>query len=386
MSTANKRLQELFQRWYDNQSTPEEREELAIMLSATDIDNTLTPLIKEAWERLEPEVLYTGGQIDAMTASILENSSAKVQAVHRVHFMKRWGWAAAIILIAGTITAAIMSSDRKPGSSGNAGLDALSAEIAPGRDRAILTLASGQQIILDSAQGDIVKQPGLTVINIAGKLKYEGAGTNAEYNTISTPKGGQYQIVLPDGSKVWLNAASSVKFPTAFTDNERKVEMTGEAYMEITKNPKQSFVVIANGAKIQVLGTSFNVNAYKNESGVRTTLVEGSVRTSANGQSVVLKPGEQSVIETEIKVAPANIEQTLAWKDGVFNFNGLNVKAVMRQLERWYDIDVQYHGAVSDDLIFEGKMYRTVSLSRVLRVLKTMGVETRLEGRILKIN
>lgn len=232
----------------------------------------------------------------------------------------------------------------------------------------------------------------MTVVNLAGKLKYEGAGTNAEYNTIATPRGGQYQIVLPDGSKVWLNAASSIRFPTAFTSKERVIELTGEAYMEIAANAKQSFVVKARGAQIQVLGTSFNINAYEEESSVRTTLIGGSVRLSSLGKSssqgagsVILRPGQQADVfpdlDTKIQVqSTPNIDQTLAWKNGFFIFNDVPIHTVMRQIARWYDLEVIYEGNV--DKLFHATIPRNVPISRVLKALElTKSVKFKVEGR-----
>lgn len=333
-----------------------------------------------------------------LLSKIKENEINKQSGFpHRIHFLRsfdklRTTWfryAAALILVFGA-AAYFWNINKKMGQtiiSGNeAGSATLIMDVAPGRDRAILTLANGQQIILDSTQGNIVKRGGLTVINLAGKLKYEGVGVDAEYNTISTPKGGQYQIILPDGSQVWLNAASSIKFPTAFTGNARNVKMMGEAYMEIARNPKQPFTVVANGVEVQVIGTSFNVNAYQDEANVRTTLVNGSVRVLDNRvQPVILKPGQQAIVSSgaQIKIVDnADIEQTLAWKNGAFQFNRTNLADAMRQLARWYDIEVVYEKGIPD-IKFWGEMKRDLNLSQVLGVLRKMGVKFRMEGRRL---
>ena len=333
-----------------------------------------------------------------------------IGSTHRIHFLKTtwFRYAAAVILLFGVAAAIFVSADRQSRQqklvSGN---KRLQTDVAPGGDRAILTLANGQRIILDSTLGDIVKQGGLTVVNLAGKVKYVGVGTNAEYNTISTPKGGQYQVVLPDGSKVWLNAASSIKFPTAFTRNERNVEVTGEAYMEVARNPKQSFVVKANGTEIQVLGTSFNVNAYRDETAVKTTLISGSVKVISGANSlvsdksnqtsssvVVLKPGQQAVVESsdgqhslkniDIKIQPADFEQTLAWKNGIFNFQNKKLDEVMRQLSRWYDIEVVYQKNIPS-IEFAGEMSRNMTLSNTLKALQQSEVHFIMEGRRLTI-
>jgi ferric-dicitrate binding protein FerR (iron transport regulator) len=291
--------------------------------------------------------------------------------------------------------------------------------ITPGQNRAILTLANGRQIILDSTQGNIVNQGRLRVVNFAGKLQYEGIGTPTEYNTITTPKGSQYQIVLPDGSKVWLNTASSIKFPTAFSEKERTIEITGEVYLEVSPEARsakkrlppflkgdsreaaggyaarQPFIVsINNGTQIQVLGTSFNINAYPDETSIKTTLIEGSVKiisnTGANGKqaSLILKPGQQATVlppnlakeNKVITILPADIEQTLAWKNGTFQLAHTTLAETMRQLARWYDIEVVYEKGVPD-IKLDGDVKRNLTLPQMLDVLNSLGVKLRMEGR-----
>jgi ferric-dicitrate binding protein FerR (iron transport regulator) len=228
--------------------------------------------------------------------------------------------------------------------------------------------------MLDSTQGNLVKQGGLMLVNHAGKLKYEGIGANTEYNTISTPKGGQYQIELPDGSKAWLNAASSITFPTAFT-KDRKVTVTGEVYMEIAKDKTKPFLVSSNEVQIQVLGTSFNVNVYKDEPGAKVTLVEGAV----NVDNTRLKPGQAYV---NGKVMTTDLQQDLAWKNGAFNLNNKTLPELMRQIARWYDLEIVYEKPVRTGT-FEGEMGRDLTLPQCLRALEKMQVSFRLEGKKL---
>lgn len=324
----------------------------------------------------------------------------KPVAHRRVHFLRTawFRYAAILLLIAGTAIYLYTSSPlwrRSPEitQTNNTGQP---QDIPPGGSKALLTLSDGSVIVLDSASiGNIAQQGGTKILKVdAGSLAYQGNDLSGQtaYNTISTPRGGQYQIVLPDGSKVWLNAASSIKFPTAFTGNERVVEMTGEAYMEIAANAKQSFVVKAGGTVIQVLGTSFNVNAYEDESSVRTTLIRGSVRLSAVGissgrpaGSVILKPGQQADVlqgpdkKIQVQAAP-DMEQTLAWKNGFFIFNDVTIQAVMRQLARWYDLEVVYEGNV--DQLFHATIPRNVPISRILKALElTKSVRFKIDGR-----
>lgn len=323
--------------------------------------------------------------------------SPDIPSVRRIYLLKTsWiKYAAAVILILGATVYFWMANKKKEQKLADS--TALVKDIAPGGDRAILTLASGRQIILDSTEGTIVKQGNLSVINLAGKLKYEGVGTSAEYNTISTPKGGQYQIVLPDGSKVWLNAASSIKFPTAFAGRERNVDVTGEVYMEIAplrlrSGSNRSFIVKVNGAEIQVLGTSFNVNAYEDENAIRTTLINGSVKiiTDATGklqsQEVLLKPGQQcSVVSGQLSVvANANIEQALAWKKGKFLFTNADIQSIMREVARWYDVEVQFENNIDDK--FYAEIDRNTNISTLFKMLeKTKAVHFKMEGKKIMV-
>jgi ferric-dicitrate binding protein FerR (iron transport regulator) len=262
-------------------------------------------------------------------------------------------------------------------------------------------LADGSQVVLDSlGNGMIAKQNGVKVLLQNGGVAYDPTGAAAgevTYNTLTTPKGRQFRVVLPDGTRAWLNAASSIRYPTVFAGKERKIYVTGEAYFEVAKNTKLPFKVNINGrAEIEVLGTHFNVNAYENEASINTTLLEGRIRVRAGqsdlqktqpGMEAVLKPGQQAQImnvPVGRKIQPgsggieviddADPENVVSWKNGLFDFEGLHLAEVMRQLERWYDIKVQY-GGLSSDRIFRGQMHRDVPLSEALEMLKMMGVK-----------
>jgi ferric-dicitrate binding protein FerR (iron transport regulator) len=195
------------------------------------------------------------------------------------------------------------------------------------------------------------------------------------YDTLTTPMGGQYMLTLPDGTKVWLNAASSIIFPASFNDKERAVSVTGEVYMEVAKNSKQPFKVKVNEMEIAVLGTSFDINAYGDEPMIRTTLVEGRIRLGQDGKSKEIMPGQQGqVIKGEIKLAPkVEMEQILAWKNGLFNFNNVDLYTIMRQLSRWYNIKVEYSGTLPDRN-FAGELPRDLSLAQVLKILDKIDV------------
>lgn len=260
-------------------------------------------------------------------------------------------------------------------------------DIAPGTNKAMLTLADGSTVTLDSARtGNLAKQGNAEVIKRGdGQLQY--ASTDAPpaamvYNVLSTPRGGQYRLKLQDGTDVWLNASSSIRYPTAFLGKERRVEVTGEAYFEVAKNADMPFRVSVNDpaagkpTEIEVLGTGFDVNAYKDEKDLRTTLLEGSVKVANGAGAETLKPSEQAISSGSQlkKMALENPEQTIAWKNGYFEFENADIPTIMRQISRWYDVDVEYQGKGSEDR-FSGRFSRNVSLAVVLQILHTSGVQ-----------
>jgi len=262
-------------------------------------------------------------------------------------------------------------------------------DIAPGSNKAILTLANRQRIILTGAKNGALAVQGNTAITkkADGEVIYNAqAGTTntpleLTYNTVSTPRGGQYQVVLPDGSHVWLNAASSIRFPTAFTSKERDVAVTGEAYFEVAHNKAKPFRVSSNGQTVEVLGTHFNINAYNDEPAMKTTLLEGSVRIYKDSRAALLKPGEQATIANagNINIKTVNTEEVVAWKDGLFQFKDTDLPVVMRQLSRWYDVQVEYEGKMPET-VFTGKLHRNVNASQVLDILKYFNLNFRIEG------
>lgn len=269
-------------------------------------------------------------------------------------------------------------------------------DIRPGGNKAVLTLANGATIVLDSVSKGIIGRQGNMKIEKQdkGQVAYtsgsQGADANdaMSFNTITTPRGGQYQVTLSDGTKVWLNASSSIRFPVAFIGKERYVEITGEVYFEVAKDPAATFRVRASGSEMTVLGTSFNVNAYSDEPVVRTTLLEGKVAVSAyptrpGSTPQYLLPGQQSVLGRTGNlhiVDHADIEEVMAWRYGRFQFKSSELQSVMRQIARWYDVDIEYESPIS--LHFTGQITRNVNVSKVLEQLELTGeVRTRIEGR-----
>ncbi|HJT74604.1 MAG TPA: FecR domain-containing protein, partial [Chitinophaga sp.] len=269
-------------------------------------------------------------------------------------------------------------------------------DIAPGGNKAVLTLAGGQTIVLDNAvNGTISQQGNARISKQGGHLIYDATVGSAGigYNTLSIPRGGQYQLTLPDGTQVWLNAASSIRYPVTFAGNERRVYVTGEAYFEVRPASRQPFIVevrtsSGTAEEVQVLGTHFNINAYEDEPHIATTLLEGkiSVARTGTGAPAILAPGQQAQLNKQLKViSKADVEQAMAWKNGLFRFDGVDLKTVMRQLARWYDLDIRYEPGAPVNELFNGEMQRNLNLSQVINGLDGMGVHIRKEGRQLII-
>jgi ferric-dicitrate binding protein FerR (iron transport regulator) len=271
--------------------------------------------------------------------------------------------------------------------------------VVPGGNKAVLLLSDGQKVELEAASNGLLSQEGdARIIKLEdGKLTYQSDNGSRSgktvYNTLSTPRGGQYQLTLPDGSNVWLNAASSITFPNQFDGNERRVSITGEAYFEVRSIPgadgkrTMPFIVEAGNERIRVVGTQFNINAYGDEGGILTTLVEGSVIVGHPLDSVTLKPGQQSKMKGSAgyKVSKPDLEEVLAWKNGKFLFNQASTKLLMTQLSRWYDIDIEYQDNVSG-IYFSGGLSRKDRLEKMMELLELDGrLKLELEGHVLKV-
>jgi ferric-dicitrate binding protein FerR (iron transport regulator) len=289
------------------------------------------------------------------------------------------GWlryAAVFIIVAGAAAYLWLS----PGSSkiGRMASAKTSGDITPGGNKALLTLSDGNTILLDSAAaGQLALQGNANVIkSAAGKITYRLNGAADQFirlNTLSTPRGGQYQLTLPDGTNVWLNALSSITYPVAFGGKDRKVTVTGEAYFEVARDKTKPFIVVTPKDQVTVLGTAFNVNCYADEPVRKTTLLEGAVQIGAQ----VLKPGEACL---NGKVVAVDTDKAIAWKNGLFDFNGAGMEELMRQVARWYDIEVVYQDGIPDKE-FVGKLSRNASLKTLLKALEYANVHFTIEGR-----
>jgi len=318
-----------------------------------------------------------------------EDTTRPIQLFRRY----RLGWAAAVLLLMSVGAYYFMHS--RPASPVMVVDDhPLSNDVAPGTTKAVLTLADGSRITLDSARfGELAIQGKTSVMHKNGDLSYIGskdpidkmATTDVLYNTLTTGRGEQSPpLTLADGTRVWLNALSSIRFPVAFTGNLRQVEVTGEAFFDIAKDQEKPFRVTSKDMTVEVLGTQFNINCYPDEPDSRTTLVRGRVKVIA-GQELVLEPGQQASVHAGIHlVKDADIDQVVAWKTGLFNFDHADLQTVLRQLSRWYDIEVKFEGQIPVRS-FHGKITRDLNLSQVIRLLQDVKVKFRIEGRTLII-
>ncbi len=401
-------IQELFQRFLDNKCTPAEVRLLLQHFDAGENEALLRELIRKQSEEtnatpLSPESLKP--LLDAtyrkiQSAIATDNEPVETPIIplyHRVWF--RISAAAAVMLFV-SITAFYFLHQRNDSITAQTKDTAQQIrDIPPGTNNAVLTLDNGTRIVLDSAaDGTLAQQGNIKVLKMNGQIAYDKTG-NADlqaapiYNTITTARGNQYMVVLADGTKVWLNAASSIRFPFYFTGNERRVEITGEAYFEVTKDATRPFrVAFSNQSgekgEIEVLGTHFNVNAYPDEEDIKTTLLEGSVKVSKGNEHVLIVPGEQASVSRNPSLGVKGItlkkdvvlSQVVAWKDGFFVFNSSDIKMIMRQVARWYDVEVIFEGNIPMEG-FTGKVSRDVPLSKFLKMLELNEVYVKTEGR-----
>jgi transmembrane sensor len=319
----------------------------------------------------------------------LSGNLALAQPQHKMAFVriKWWNYAAAAILMF-CVAAYFLSGN--PKQQPRIAAQPVKKDIPAGRQGAILTLSNGQRIVLDSAgNGELTRDAGVRVIRKGGELSYGGKTDEILYNQVVTPKGRKWQLTLSDGTKVWLNAASSVRYPISFVGKERIVEVSGETYFEVAPDKNRPFKInIAGRGTLEVLGTHFDINAYDDEDAMRTTLLEGSLKVIRGRNSSLLSPGQQAILGNgtdDIKVMnDANIDEVMAWRNGRFIFSDMDLKSIMRQLMRWYDVDVVYEGKVPDIRV-GGIIHNDVYLSTVMEFLGENGVHYEIEGKKITI-
>jgi transmembrane sensor len=375
MNSSEQRLKILFIRWYDQQLGEDDQPELLALLKQADNEGRLEPIMREAYETLQPGSFFTEHEIAQMAAVILKDRRGIVRKIS----WKKIAIAASILLLLGlgSYFVFINKKDNPP----EIVLAPTPTDIkAPEINRAMITLANGKKVYLDSANsGTLIAQAGVEIVKLAdGKIEYKGTAQTKIYNTLSNPRGSKViDMTLADGSRVWLNAGSSVTYPIAFVGNERKVSITGEAYFEVAPDKSKPFYVSKGDMQVQVLGTHFNVNAYEDETDIKVTLIEGSVRVN----NTIIKPGQQAQVSNDVKVVGhIDLDEIMAWKNGVFKFTRTDLKVIMREIGRWYDVKVIYEGNIQVQLYNVG-IPRTANVSEVLRGLEYTGANFSVEGK-----
>ena len=402
-------IKQLLQRYKANELSERESAEWDSLLESGEDRQLLQQLMEEEIGQSE-----RSGQFDMMpwkpvlTRILAMDQPEEVPALSevsgRVYRLRKWAWAAAAVLIiaAGSTWFLLHQKDTT-----SPPVVATHQEIGPAKEGAVLTLGDGKQVVLDSlGNGIVAMENGAQVKLEKGQLQYSQTKSEQKeitYNTMTTPRGRQFRLTLSDGTEVWLNAASSIRYPVEFSATERRVEVTGEAFFHVKSmnlpafngRPEMKVPFVVNVNKqldIEVLGTQFNVNAYMNEKAINTTLTEGIVRVRTMetkddpAQIAMLMPGQQALVDNagnrKIRVQDADIAKVLAWKNGLFNFENVSLADAMLQLERWYDIDVTYEKKIPE-IWFSGKMSRDISLPGLLKILEKTGVQFRVEGRKL---
>lgn len=390
---TNRAIADLWQRFFKDELDAGEEEVLARWVNEQDSDEDINFFLQNSWSEFETNQRFADSDAAIMLKNILAKAKSR-EPEKPSTVARRMNWirmaVAASVLIAISIGAFFVFNQKNIEPSSIVKNQPPIDIKAPAINRAMITLANGQKIFLDSAgNGSLAMQGNVQVVKLAnGQIGYQvGEGkvtTEIIYNTLSNPRGSKViSMVLSDGSRVWLNAGSSLTYPVAFAGKERKVSITGEAYFEIAHDAFKPFYVSKGAMNVRVLGTHFNINCYEDEDAIKVTLLEGLVNVTVLGQSAKLKPGEQARINASHQVQTArdvNIDEVMAWKNGLFSFDEVGIKEVMRQLARWYDVDVMYEGIIPQQK-FGGDIQRTLSLSQVLEVLEKSGVRFRTEER-----
>jgi len=394
------RLRNLLEQSYKDELTPEERVELEVSLNS---------YIIEAKDRQARQIVDSNTILEELApfhllkkSTVANNEPAAEDAIVVRSRNLRWlKYVAAAAVVTTIVLGGLMwneSLTNKKDALSSSQKESFQNDVPPGSYKAKLTLADGTTIFLDTAaNGQLAKQGSILVKSSSGQLVYlsneSGSGGDAGnimYNTLSTARSESYATVLSDGSKIWLNAESSIRFPVAFVGRERRIEVNGEVYLEVAHSPKQPFVVDVHGTVVEVLGTHFAINAYANEKVIKTSLLEGKVRVSIKGKEAkVLSPGQQAQVEAGSLrvVSDVDVQAEVLWKDGIFSFAGANLAEVLRQLQRWYNVDILYRGMEPTGKYF-GRIDRNLPLSVVLKNLEMMTeTETfKVEGRAIIVS
>lgn len=391
MSTQNNRLQYLVQQYLNDKSTAEELAEFWQQVSQLKDETVIQAELEAFWARSA-----AGNKVPAMGwEQVLQQVYSKAEPIMQQPVaiplwrkpLFRWAAAAVVILSLGMAGWWLLNINRTVGTPGDVAITTVQDVPAPQNNRATITLSNGQTVYLDSAgNGALASQGSVQVVKLAdGQIAYKGAATELVYNTLTNPRGSRViDMTLSDGSRIWLNAGSSINYPVAFVGNDRKVEVKGEVYFEVAHDASKPFKVQHGSMNVEVLGTHFNVNAYDDEPDVKVTLLEGSVRVNAEN-TVILNPGEQAVVEPNSQLNihhSPDLQQVMAWKNGLFSFTGADLATVMRQLSRWYNVDVKYEGQIPARK-FSGEITHDLTLSQLMNGLQSLGIKFNIQGRTM---
>lgn len=395
----NKRLEYLLNNYLTKTGSATEEDELFRILASDEYDEQVKEYMSSVWYKMHNGQTISGEQSEKILSSIFAHQQARVIPIHSYQRKTKIVWAAASVIIIAMSVFFFYFFNKPSAEETSITKDhpenKYKDDVLAGTTGAILRLADGSSILLDSANDGNLKQQGnMLVVKKGGSLNYvqgnEKDKRNIVYNTIETPRGRQFQLVLEDGTKVWLNAASSIHFPVVFDGDERRVDITGEAYFEVAKNKQKPFRVGVSGTIVEVLGTHFNINSYADEASVNTTLLEGSVKVINGNDQKILSPGQQAQVNAKGELRflkSVNTDEVVAWKNNFFSFNNADIKRLMRQLSRWYDVDIVFKGENTDSVTFNGDISRTVNLSTVLKMLELTGeVVFSIEGKKIIVN
>jgi hypothetical protein len=387
------RLEYLLKCYFENRHTPCEEDELMALLANSDNQEAIKQFIDRFISETGPEIKMNPQSAAAVLKNVLQQGAAPGISHPRKIISLSWMRVAAAVLLVIAATYLYRQLLHKPEmSSQQIVSNEQPTSIEPGGNKALLTTSDGSSINLDSIQdGTVITKGSAKISKREGLLVYDitasSAGNDVIENTLSTPRGGQYQVVLADGTKVWLNAASSLRFPSDFPGGQRVVELAGEAYFEVAKDKHKPFLVKVGRMEVNVLGTHFNVNAYAEEKTIKTSLLEGSVKITNGTASSLLQPGEQAVLrnaDNKVRINRVNMDKVVAWKNGVFQFDDADITVVMREIARWYNVEIVYTGNVPTRQ-FEGKISRNAELIEVLKILELSGVKCTIAGNKIEV-
>lgn len=365
---SDQRLKYLFDRYIQGSCTPAEKAELSALVLNSQLEPKWQELLDQYWLIVRGEMAMPDSTSDKIVHNILATQTQTIQAKHQIVLRSiRWAAAAVILLVAGAAAYFLLQPKQPAGPA----TPPIADVKAPEKNRAMITLENGKTIYLDRANnGQLAAMGAVKLEKLAnGQIRYTGKAADLAYHTLTNPRGSQpIDMTLSDGSRVWLNAGSSITYPIAFVaEQHRKVQMTGEAYFEVTHDVARPFYVSHNGMDIQVLGTHFNVNAYDNESAYKVTLLEGSVKVQKAQEQLLLQPGQQALVNQRLALERnADLEQVMAWKNGTTYFTNADLGVVLRELERWYDIETEVKGNLGNKRFYLDAP-RSASLQDVLQ-------------------